>query len=647
MTQTILNNRYRIIRVLAEGGFGKTFLTEDSYLPSGKRFVIKQLKAITENPQTYQMVQERFQREAAILEDLGQSSDQIPKLYAYVEEHGLFYLVQEWIEGQTLSQKVQQQGLLSESAVQEILKSLLLVLDYVHSKNIVHRDIKPDNIILRDRDGKPVLIDFGAVRETMGTMIDSQGNSTSSVVIGTPGFMPSEQVAGRPVYSSDLYALGLTMIYLLTGKPPQELQTDHRTGAIVWRQYALNVSPSLTMVLDKAIQPYARDRYMTAREMLEALYGHAAVAPTVVSPQYAMASSSANGLSAPLPVPSAPQYSPVPSPSNGFYSESQGGSYYQSNPVNVSGSGTVGGGGTFNTSIPVPPEIQGWNWGAFLLSPIWCLTNQVWVGLISWIPYLGLPMPFILGAKGNVWAWRSRQWRSLQEFKAHQRAWAKAGAIVYSSLFGLFFLLVIFGAMVESPPEESQPGTSPTVTEESVTPTPTPKTEESSSKFQQVEIGSLETYTYNNQLFSIDVPQGWKRQDKSQSGEAIVLWLDSAENGLLGVNIFAEESQQTQKQLSEMLQRVLNSFFGSQPDFKLSEPVIQPDGSVRITWSYTVTVDNGIKGTFAGESFIEQRGNKISILTYALPKEQHSSLEQPINQILRSYKINPSAPLPQ
>ncbi|RCJ14754.1 protein kinase [Nostoc sp. ATCC 43529] len=278
--ETLLNDRYRVIRTLGSGGFGETFLAEDTQMPSNRRCVIKQLRPIQNNPQIYKLVQERFQREAAILEDLGGTSNQIPTLYAYFQSNGQFYLVQEWIEGDTLTAKVQEQGLLSESAVREILINLLPVLEQVHNQRIVHRDIKPDNIILRHRDHKAVLIDFGAVRESMGTVVNSQGLPTSSIVIGTPGYMPSEQAAGRPVYSSDLYSLGMTAIYLLTGKQPQELETDSRTGETIWHRHALSISPTLAGVIDRAIAYHPRDRFATAREMLDALQ-FGPVAPTV------------------------------------------------------------------------------------------------------------------------------------------------------------------------------------------------------------------------------------------------------------------------------------------------------------------------------------------------------------------------------
>jgi serine/threonine-protein kinase len=270
MALTLLNNRYRVLQALGAGGFGNTFLAEDTHMPSGRRCVIKQLKPVTHDAQAYKLVQERFQREAAVLEDLGEGNNQIPRLYAYFSEAGQFYLVQEYIEGDTLTKKVEKGGTLSEREVQQILVSLLPVLDYVHSRRMVHRDIKPDNIIIRKRDGLPVLIDFGAVKEAMNTVVNS-GSPAQSMVIGTPGFMSAEQAGGRPTYASDLYGLGLTAVYLLTGKIPQELQTDDRTGEILWRQYAPNINSHLAMVIDRAIRFNAHDRFATAREMLNAL----------------------------------------------------------------------------------------------------------------------------------------------------------------------------------------------------------------------------------------------------------------------------------------------------------------------------------------------------------------------------------------
>jgi serine/threonine-protein kinase len=286
MTTTLLNNRYQIIQILGIGGFSETFLAEDTYLPSRHRCVIKQLKPYTNDPQMYQLLQQRFGREAAILEKLGLRSDQIPKLYAYFFENGQFYLVQEWIQGQTLTRIVEANGPLSETAVRDILVSLVSVLDYVHNEGIIHRDVKPSNIILRHWDGKPVLIDFGAGKETVAALVHAQGKLNPSIVLGTPGFMSPEQASGRPSYTSDLYSLGLTAIYALTGKLPQELEVDPQNGQILWQQYARKVSSSLAAVLDRAIQSHPRDRYSNARKMLlDVLESAASILPPDPSTQ--------------------------------------------------------------------------------------------------------------------------------------------------------------------------------------------------------------------------------------------------------------------------------------------------------------------------------------------------------------------------
>jgi serine/threonine protein kinase len=310
MNLPVLQNRYRVIQVLSDrGGFGITYLAEDTQMPSGRRCVIKQLRPINNDPQLYRMIQERFQREAVILEQLGHNNPQIPELYAYFEDSGQFYLVEELIEGVTLTQKMQQDGKLSESSVKGVLTSILPVIEYIHSYRIIHRDIKPDNIILRHGDNLPVLLDFGAVKETMGTVMTASGNFTSSIVIGTAGFMPSEQSAGRPVFASDLYSLGLTAIYLLTGKLPHELNTDMSTGEIIWRQQALNVGPSLANILDKVIRSHPRERYLNAGEMLDALRTSSSAYRTPISSTTTQASPLNNPINPQTP-PINPQVNP-------------------------------------------------------------------------------------------------------------------------------------------------------------------------------------------------------------------------------------------------------------------------------------------------------------------------------------------------
>ena len=281
MMSNLLDNRYRVTNVLGSGGFGETYLAEDTKMPSNRRCVIKQLKPIADNPQMYELLQQRFHREAAVLETLGEQSRYIPKLYANFAENGLFYLVQEWIDGLTLTQDVERNGVWKEPQVRNLLISVLQTLIYVHDRGIIHRDIKPDNIILRD--GEPVLIDFGAVKETLNvSTIRSSTQPAHSIVIGTPGFMASEQAAGRPFFASDLYSLALTAIFALTGKYPQELGNDPQTGEVLWQQATQGISTDLKAVFAKVLQFDPRDRYSSAREMLTVLQGNS---PTVVRPE--------------------------------------------------------------------------------------------------------------------------------------------------------------------------------------------------------------------------------------------------------------------------------------------------------------------------------------------------------------------------
>ncbi len=267
-TPDMLNNRYRITQVLGEGGFGKTYLAQDTHMPSLRTCVIKQLKPVTQGTE---LVQELFRREAATLESMGLAHDQIPSLYAYFFENDTFYLVQEWVEGKTLSQWLRESGALSEATVKQILLNLLPVLIFIHDQRLIHRDIKPDNIIIRQRDHLPVLIDFGIVKEAAATQVDSHGQLTLSIVGGTPGFMSSEQAAGRPIFSSDLFSLGLTAIYLLTKKMPNQLPTDHYTGELKWREFCPYLSADFAAILERSVQVNPRERYPTAEAMLQDL----------------------------------------------------------------------------------------------------------------------------------------------------------------------------------------------------------------------------------------------------------------------------------------------------------------------------------------------------------------------------------------
>jgi serine/threonine-protein kinase len=266
-----LRNRYRVLSGLGQGGFGATFLAVDEALPGQPKCVIKQLRPNTTDPTVIQMARELFEREAKTLGKIG-NHPQIPRLLDYFADTHSFYLVQEYISGATLQQEVKRNGPFTEVGVKQFLSEILPLLGFVHSQKVIHRDMKPANIIRRHQDGKLVLIDFGAVKDQVTQSMVTGGGQTAftSFAIGTAGFAPPEQMAMRPVYASDIYALGVTCLYLLTGKSPKDLDYDSTTGEMCWRK-SVQASDRLVKLLQKMLEVSVRHRYQTADEVLQAL----------------------------------------------------------------------------------------------------------------------------------------------------------------------------------------------------------------------------------------------------------------------------------------------------------------------------------------------------------------------------------------
>lgn len=270
-SKLLLRDRYRSSDTLGRGGFGATFLAEDEGLPGRPTCVIKQLRPKVSTPQVLQMARELFKREATILGKIG-NHPQIPRLLDYFELDHDFYLVQEYVGGLTLQQEVKRSGCFDEAGVKKVLGEVLPILEYIHSQGVIHRDIKPANLIRRGIDGKFVLIDFGAVKDQVSQTLaaSTEDGPWTTFAVGTPGYAPPEQMAMRPVYASDLYALGVTCIYLLTGKSPKDLGYDAQTDELRWQE-RVKLSDRLTKVMKKMLETSVRHRFQTAQEILRTL----------------------------------------------------------------------------------------------------------------------------------------------------------------------------------------------------------------------------------------------------------------------------------------------------------------------------------------------------------------------------------------
>ncbi|OIP73012.1 MAG: hypothetical protein AUK48_10600 [Oscillatoriales cyanobacterium CG2_30_44_21] len=268
MIGKLLDNRYRIIRELAEGGFSQTYLAEDTRLPKNPKCVVKHLNPTIDDPVFTQKALELFKTEAETLQELGKH-DLIPQLYAYFQENKEFYLVQEFIEGHPLSTEMSPGSQMAEARVAQIVKEVLEILQFVHKYNVIHRDVKPSNLIRRHHDGKLVLIDFGTVKQVQMEVASASRKAKVTLPIGTPGYMSYEQERGQSVSSSDIYSLGMLALQALTGKHPSQFPRD-RDNEINWQSYP-NISREFTAVLIQMTRCNPRDRYQTVAEVLHDL----------------------------------------------------------------------------------------------------------------------------------------------------------------------------------------------------------------------------------------------------------------------------------------------------------------------------------------------------------------------------------------
>jgi serine/threonine-protein kinase len=272
----VIDNRYQIVRILGQGGFGRSYLAIDKH-KSGQQCVLKEFAPQVTNPQDLEKAKELFEREASVLKKIQHS--QIPRFHASIQAKigtkDFFFLVQDYIDGdnyyQLLDQRVSQGKTFSEEEIVNLLHNILPVIGYIHSLDVVHRDISPDNLLLRRSDNLPVLIDFGGVKQlpaSKGFWVTQL--AANGTILGKKGYAPEEQLRQGKVYkSSDLYSLAVTALVLLTGKEPKDLY-DSYNGIWSWGK-EIKVSPKLEAVLKKMLAHKINDRYQKAEQVLKDL----------------------------------------------------------------------------------------------------------------------------------------------------------------------------------------------------------------------------------------------------------------------------------------------------------------------------------------------------------------------------------------
>ncbi|KYC40933.1 serine/threonine protein kinase [Scytonema hofmannii PCC 7110] len=395
--EQVLQNRYQLQRQLGSNGVRQTWLASDlQALDVEKKQVVVKCLAFSETVQWDDL--KLFQREAQVLKNL--HHPQIPK---YIDDFCIgdaakqplrertlwFCLVQEYIPGESLKELLVLGKRFTEIQAKEIAVQVLDILTELHElyPAVLHRDIKPSNLIWGET-GKIYLVDFGAVQDR------TSREGATFTVVGTYGYAPMEQFGGRAVPASDLYALGMSLIHLVTGISPSDLPQSNlkiqfSDAAKQPLRERVSLSPSFTSWLQKMTEPAPENRFSTARQAMDAL---------------------------------------------------NSGLIVQDQDLSIQDIRNNSGCGLKNRVEKVPEEIKSWNWGAFLVPWFWLWQNHVWSGLLCFVPIVGFLMSITLGIKGNEWAWKSRRWRSIQHFKEHQRSWAIAGILFAAPISILLWL---------------------------------------------------------------------------------------------------------------------------------------------------------------------------------------------------------------
>jgi serine/threonine protein kinase len=265
-SKLLLRARYAPQSILGQGVSGRTFLAIDEDKPSKPFCVIKQFLPQAQGTDSIEKASQLFAQEAQRLEELGKHP-QIPELMAYFTADNRQYLVQEFVQGETLEAELNRNGVFAENQIRELLIEILHILQFVHSKQVIHRDITPENIIRRSADNKLFLVDFGAAK-----VVEQKQSTVAGTIIGSAEYSAPEQSMGKPKFISDLYSLGVTCLHLLTDMSPFDLY-NVMEGEWVWRDYLKGnvVSDELGKILSRLASPLPKQRYQSVAEVLNVL----------------------------------------------------------------------------------------------------------------------------------------------------------------------------------------------------------------------------------------------------------------------------------------------------------------------------------------------------------------------------------------
>jgi serine/threonine-protein kinase len=265
MIGTVAGN-FKILEEIGEGGMGKVYRGVDTMLD--REVAIKVLRSeLTSQPHLV----ERFRTEAQTLAKLNHPN--IALLYAFLKHEEHFFMVMEFVRGNTLDKHIRKTGLLSYEQALKVFLYVLDALGYAHSMNVVHRDIKPNNIMLADNQEVKVM-DFGIAR-----VVGSERMTREGSMIGTPEYMAPEQIRGQEVDPrTDIYALGILLYEMLTGRLPFvnanhfELMKAHIEAPPPFpRQFAPHIPPSMEQLMLRALAKRKEDRYASAYEFRDAI----------------------------------------------------------------------------------------------------------------------------------------------------------------------------------------------------------------------------------------------------------------------------------------------------------------------------------------------------------------------------------------